>query len=122
VASGDARIVRVATRAIAGGEAQWCAQLDARERDHDRVIAIDVMTRLPVGSRGRLPSIVETLARASVIGSHSQVAARLADAELVIEPDVGTVGLLDFSRIDEIIDAGRRAARRALEIGVVPGL
>ena len=33
------------------------------------VIAVDVMARLPVGSSGRLPSIIETLARASVLGA-----------------------------------------------------
>ncbi|MGZ6977474.1 MAG: patatin-like phospholipase family protein [Acidimicrobiia bacterium] len=84
------------------------------------VIAVDVMTRSPLGSSQRMPSIIETLARASVIGSHHQAAVRLGAASAVIEPEVGKVGLLDFTRFDEIVEAGRRAARLALEAGTLP--
>jgi NTE family protein len=84
------------------------------------IVAVDVMTRLPLGKSQRMPSIIETLARASVIGSHAQAAARLGVAAAVIEPAVGKVGLLEFGRFDEIVEAGRRAARAALEAGTLP--
>jgi predicted acylesterase/phospholipase RssA len=32
----------------------------------------------------------------------------------VVEPDTGTCEMLDFRRLDEMIDAGRQAALRAL--------
>ena len=72
------------------------------------VIAVDVMTRARLGSPTRMPSILETLARATVIGSHYQAATRLGFASLVIAPDVGTVGLLDFARFAELVESGRR--------------
>jgi predicted acylesterase/phospholipase RssA len=84
------------------------------------VIAVDVMTRLPVGSTTRLPSIIETLARATVIGSHHQADARLSGADVVIVPNVGRVGLLEFTRFDELVEAGRRAARDLIESGGIP--
>lgn len=81
------------------------------------VIAVDVLSRRLVATSGRLPSIVDTLTRASVMGSRDQLTARLAAAETVIAPDVGSVGLLDFFRFDELVAAGRRAAREALDAG-----
>ena len=84
------------------------------------VIAIDVMTHGPLGRKnGRLPSIIETLARATVIGSHAQAGSRLANADVVITPDLTGVGLLDFARFDQAVAAGRHAARDALESGVL---
>ena len=87
-------------------------------RGEGPVVAVDVMShRLARTDHRALPSIVETLARATVIGSHAQARARLAEADLVITPDLGSVGLLDFSRSDEAIAAGRRAAREVLDAG-----
>jgi predicted acylesterase/phospholipase RssA len=87
------------------------------------VVAVDVMVHGAVGhNQGRMPSIVETLARASVLGSHAQAAARLAAARAVIAPELGTVSLLEFSRFDEIVAAGRTAARRAIEAGMLDRL
>ena len=71
----------------------------------------------PIAERGasRLPNIAETVARSMVVGS-----ARLAEenrrlASVVITPEFGDTGMLEFGRLDEMVDAGRRAALAALE-------
>ncbi|MDP9220282.1 MAG: patatin-like phospholipase family protein [Actinomycetota bacterium] len=86
------------------------------------VIAVDVMQRPPgrgnrEGVVQRLPGIMETLARSTVLASwgHSQVNRTLAD--LVISPEVGPVGLMEWRAINQAIDAGRRAADAALADG-----
>jgi predicted acylesterase/phospholipase RssA len=90
--------------------------------DDGPVIAIDVLARgvpgarrSPRSARGpQLPSIVETLARSSTLASRRRADRQRALANLVIAPDLNDVGLLDFARFDEIIDAGRRATVEAL--------
>lgn len=42
------------------------------------------------------------------------LAAAMAPADLLIEPDVGDIDLRDFERLDSAVDAGRRAADAAL--------
>jgi predicted acylesterase/phospholipase RssA len=61
-----------------------------------------------------LPTIKETLARSIVLGSIASagIARRLAD--VVVEPDTGACEMLDFARLDQMVEAGRRAARQAL--------
>jgi NTE family protein len=65
--------------------------------------------------RPRVPSLGETLVRVLLLGSAntSDAAARYAD--LVIEPRAEGVGLLEFHQLDTAREAGRRAAREALE-------
>jgi len=102
------------------------------------VVAIDVMAEgwrpktvswerrpTPGGLRGmvghlvgrgpeRVPALSETLVRTSVIGSWRLTQENRRRADLVIAPSVGHVGLLEFGRIDELVEAGRAAAREAL--------
>lgn len=72
----------------------------------------------------------EVLVRAAEIALDHQatLAAAMAGPEVVIDADVGDVGLRDFHRLDEAVEAGRRAARaalpelrRVLESGARPG-
>jgi predicted acylesterase/phospholipase RssA len=99
------------------------------------VIAIDVMRpfgrrymdgrahrRLPAWAtrRGRsgadplLPPIAEVLARSTVLGSWRMAEQNRARAALTITvPDDGT-GLLEWGRLDELVQAGTRAAEVAL--------
>lgn len=58
----------------------------------------------------------EILVRASEIILERQAAltAAMTDAEILIEPDLGDVGMRDFGRMDEAIAAGRRAAEASL--------
>jgi predicted acylesterase/phospholipase RssA len=102
------------------------------------VIAVDVTARfaLPVATGGAgtttsrpswafrarksksaappLPGLRETLVRSIGIGSVAATEAARAGADLLIAPDTGAVGLLEFQKLDRMIEAGRRAARDAL--------
>jgi NTE family protein len=87
------------------------------------VIAVDVMGRAfdvrfsGVEPSARLPGIIETLSRATVLGSRRGSAANHSKAAIVIAPDVHGIGLLDFDQFEQAVEAGRRAARVALEAG-----
>ena len=81
------------------------------------VIAVDVVRRLDVESSSpaaRLPSIMETMTRATVLGSVERAERNRALATLVISPDVQDVGLREFSALDRAVAAGRAAAEAAL--------
>ncbi|MGZ4769845.1 MAG: patatin-like phospholipase family protein [Ilumatobacteraceae bacterium] len=90
------------------------------------VIAVDVMGRgrdghfagLPSAGR-RLPGIVDTLARATVLGSWRFAAANRHLASATITPKVGDIALLDFTQLDHAIEQGRRAAHTALDTGTL---
>ncbi|HVE67637.1 MAG TPA: patatin-like phospholipase family protein, partial [Solirubrobacteraceae bacterium] len=73
------------------------------------VIAVDVTARFDPAARA---GIRETLLRTLVLGSSDTAAAAQAHADLVIEPDVTGIGMLDFARLDELVARGRDAARR----------
>ncbi len=86
------------------------------------VVAVDVMRRvdaadLQAAGRSALPTILETLARATVLGSIERAESNRRLASLMITPDVQGLGLRDFRRINEALDAGRRAGEAALAAG-----
>jgi predicted acylesterase/phospholipase RssA/CRP-like cAMP-binding protein len=92
-------------------------------RSEGRVIAVDVMRRLDAPrsrrrTRGFAPSIVETLTRATFLGSHERAASNRERADVVIAPAVADIELLQFDRIDHAVAAGRAAADAALEEGL----
>lgn len=62
----------------------------------------------------RVPSLAETLARTTVIGSWRMAVENRAKADILITPDVGNAGVLDFRRLDEMVEAGRAAGQAAL--------
>ena len=86
------------------------------------VIAVDVLARGAPGARraarsgrqAQLPSIVETLARSSTLASRGRADQQRELATLAVVPELSDVGLLEFARFDEIVEAGRRAAEAAL--------
>ena len=81
------------------------------------VVAIDVVRRLElegIASARRLPPIMETMTRATVLGSVERAERNRALAALVISPDLRGVGLRQFSVLDQAIAAGRAAAEEAL--------
>ncbi len=87
--------------------------LDDREGP---VVAVDVAARFQVAKgRPQIPSIMETLGATMVLTSRSEMAARRAQALLVVEPEIADVGLLDWEAIDRAVKAGREAAQKALE-------
>jgi predicted acylesterase/phospholipase RssA len=90
------------------------------------VIAVNVVdsTTGRVGQLGpRVPGLQETLMRAMTMVSGDTVAAAAAQVSMLVTPEHGGVGLLEFHQIDAMREAGRRAARIALEsIGGPEGL
>jgi predicted acylesterase/phospholipase RssA len=63
----------------------------------------------------RPPKLGETLTRALLLGSENTSEATRRRADLVIRPQAGGVGLLEFHQLDAAREAGRVAARKALE-------
>lgn len=103
------------------------------------VIAVDVKAtfdsaagtgRTDVGSEGprervrreRMPSLGETLTRVLLLGSANTSAAARRHADVLIEPRAEGVGLLEFHQIDAAREAGRVAAREALESGALAAI
>ena len=90
------------------------------ETDEGPIVAVDVVRRLePADVTGEqpLPSIVETLSRATVLGSVERAEANRELALVVFAPEVQDVPLRDFRALDRAIEAGRVATRAALDAG-----
>jgi NTE family protein len=66
------------------------------------------------GADPPLPGLRETLVRSIGIGSVAATESARNRADLLIAPETAAVGLLEFQRLDEMIEAGRRAAHSAL--------
>ena len=83
------------------------------------VLAVDVMRRIEGDGSGRdgLPTILETLSRATVLGSIERAEANRRLARVVVTPEIHGVALRDFRRLDVAVDAGRRAAEELLASG-----
>jgi NTE family protein len=88
------------------------------------IIAVDVKvapsrlaSRRPAARArdGRPPSLGETLTRLLLLGSENTAQAARRYADLVIKPHAEGVGLLEFGQLDAAREAGRAAARQALE-------
>jgi predicted acylesterase/phospholipase RssA len=58
-----------------------------------------------------VPGIHETLLRAALLGSSRSADRNRARAQLLVAPDVRGIGMLDFRRLDAIVEAGRAAAQ-----------
>jgi len=63
----------------------------------------------------RPPSLGETLTRVLLLGSQNTSEAASRHADLVIKPQTAGIGLLEFHQLDAAREAGRAAARQALE-------
>jgi NTE family protein len=70
--------------------------------------------RFLTGSDTQVPRLGETVMRTVTVGSLDAVAAARERADFVISPEVDRIGLMEFQRLAEVRDAGRRAAREAL--------
>ncbi len=90
------------------------------ERDEGPVVAVNISMggggrRGPRAGPPRVPALGETLLRTMMIGSGGAVAAARAAGAWVITPPTLGVGLLEFHQMDEMVRAGRAAARALLE-------
>lgn len=75
------------------------------------VIAVPISRAIP----SRTPqNPIEVALQTSIIMSSEIEACRVHEADVVISPDVGTVGFDDFSRKRELFEAGMKAARASL--------
>jgi NTE family protein len=84
------------------------------------VVAVDVVRRLDeldASVAPTVPSIMETLSRATVLGSVERAEHNRRLADLVVQPDVQDVALREFSALDRAAAAGRDAMLAALDAG-----
>jgi NTE family protein len=83
------------------------------------IVAVDVVRRLEAAAEDEpaLPSIMETLSRATVLGSVERAERNRELALLVITPETQDIPLRDFRSLDRAVEAGRAAARAALDAG-----
>jgi predicted acylesterase/phospholipase RssA len=83
------------------------------------IVAVDVVRRLEASTVDEppLPSIMETLSRATVLGSVERAERNRELALLVITPEAQDIPLRDFRALDRAVDVGRAAARAALDGG-----
>jgi NTE family protein len=61
------------------------------------------------------PNVVKVLIQSLYIPGHRIAMENLKDADLAISPDVGDIGFFQFDAEVEAIEAGEKAARKALE-------
>ena len=73
------------------------------------------LRRLMTGTDVALPPLQETLLRAFDLAASKGNLRELPRIAAIIEPDVTLIGPLDYKKTDAAIDAGRIAARAALE-------
>ncbi len=71
----------------------------------------------PLASTMKLPGLIDILLRTTEVGSVQSSRTMEQHADLVFHPAVDDVGLLDFSAVDRLIDAGYRNAVEVLEDG-----
>jgi NTE family protein len=93
--------------------------------DEGPVVAVDVVRRLDAeegAAAPALPSITETLSRATVLGSAERAERNRKLADVLVTPDVQDVALREFSALDRAADAGREAMRATLEAGAAEHL
>lgn len=70
------------------------------------------------GRPGRLPKMIDTIGRSMTLASSQRTEAERSLARAVITPDLGSIGMFDFRRLDELVDRGRESAEKALaELG-----
>ena len=73
----------------------------------------------------KFPSLLQVVIRASLLHSTSSERASILDADLKVCPELEEFSLLEFERIDEIVEAGYRAAAKTIahwpeQLGLVP--
>lgn len=84
----------------------------ARRSGADVVAAVDVTQR--VAARRSFPTAVDVLLRMEDVAGSLFRDLVLAQADVVVRPDVSHTDWTDFSTMDAVIDRGRAAARAAL--------
>lgn len=89
------------------------------------ILAVDVIRRLEHAEDGdapRLPSIMETLSHATVLGSVERAERNSLLADVVVTPDAQSIGLRELGAIERAVALGRAAAADALAAGAAERL
>jgi NTE family protein len=73
------------------------------------------LRRYLTGTEAEVPRLAETIVRTVTVGSADTAEAARRHADLVIQPRVDGVGMLDWRQLERVIHAGREAARGALQ-------
>jgi NTE family protein len=83
------------------------------------IVAVDVVRRMDrgPGDATRIPTIMETMTRATVLGSAERTERNRRLATLVISPEAQDIGLREFKALDRAIEAGYDAASATLAAG-----
>jgi NTE family protein len=82
----------------------------ARSKGADVVVAVDISE--DVGNVN-IKNLVDVLLQSTNIMFAVNVASRRTGADVLVQPKVGTIGMMDFGRRKEAMDAGIAAAREA---------
>jgi predicted acylesterase/phospholipase RssA/CRP-like cAMP-binding protein len=95
-----------------------------RTRGASFVVGVDVVAELPRRFGQNLPetptgqmrqaSLVETVLRVTDVQAHGLTTLRAEAVDLMIRPDTAAFEFADFTRADELAEAGRAAAQEAL--------
>ena len=105
--------VEIGTRCLAdGGLVAPVPTRAARDLGASFVLAVSV--GIQDGYKGAPANIFQVVSRAVSAAQKHQLEVWERHADLVLRPDVGSLAWDDFHRVDEAIDAGAAAARRAL--------
>jgi NTE family protein len=86
----------------------------ARELGVDRLIVVDAGT--PLSDREALHSLLDVSKQLTSVMTQSNTAVQkqsLAEADILIQPALGSISVLDFQRWPEAVEAGKAAARAA---------
>jgi NTE family protein len=83
----------------------------ARERGADIVIAVDISENVV---NFNITNMVDVMLQAVTIISNENTKYRRKDADVLISPDVGNVGMLDFTQKKRCMQAGIEAAQKAV--------
>jgi predicted acylesterase/phospholipase RssA/CRP-like cAMP-binding protein len=74
-----------------------------------------VRARLTGRAPVRFPSLVEVMMRATVLHATHRQRVTLLDADFAFRPPIERFGMMDFPRLDEIVETGYEHARQAID-------
>ncbi len=83
-----------------------------KEMGADVVIGVDVGM---ISTEGKFTSIFDVIAQSIQVMEREIFRYRILEADVLITPDVGHLSATSFDQIDELISAGEKAARSALD-------
>jgi NTE family protein len=83
----------------------------ARARGADVVIAVSIQKNI---QNPQIHSLVDVILQSISIMGRELVSYKCRDYDVLIEPNVGDVGMTDFSQKKRLVDAGIQAAKQAL--------